>query len=245
MCPKLSTSTSWDQTKQALILQYGDKFIEDNSRRQLEELTQTGRVQDYLAKVECLNGHAGLSQKDVLSLIYRKIKPKLREIMAPFHSIRAKDLLAWMNTLVSCGDAMDQNSCLNRPISNNKNRSSNGNPNNNHHKDKSNGGYKGSYEAKKSNGKKPYELKPQPDLKDTPPKSKKEQKGAKKSNYVTEEMKEKRKQSGQYEKCGRENHSTEECSYSWRAQMPPKPFKKRKEHSDVRITELGSDAGKD
>ena len=71
------TLTSWDQAKQALILQYGNKFIKDNSRKQIEELTQTGRVQDYLAEVERLNRYAGLSQKDVLSFIYRKIKPKL------------------------------------------------------------------------------------------------------------------------------------------------------------------------
>ena len=51
------------------------------------------RVQDYLAKVEHPNGHVGLSQKDVLSLIYCKIKPKLWEMMAPLHSIRAKDTL--------------------------------------------------------------------------------------------------------------------------------------------------------
>ena len=165
--------------------------------------------------------------------------------MAPFHSICGTDPLAWMNTLVSYGDAMDQNSRLNRPIANDKHRSSNGNPNNNHHKDKSNGSYKGSYQGKKGNGKKAYEPKPQSNSKDTPTESKKDQKGAKKSNYVTEEMKKKRKQSGHCEKCRRENHSTEECSYSWRAQTPPKPFKKRKEDSDIRITELGSDAGKD
>ena len=166
-------------------------------------------------------------------------------MMAPFHSIHSKDPLAWMNTLVSCGDAIDQNSCFNRPISNDKNRSSNDSPNNNHYKYESNSGYKGSYQVKKGNGKKAYEPKPQPDSKDTPPELKKDQKGAKKSNYITKEMKKKCKQSRHCKKCGRENHSTKECSSGWQVQMPPKPFKKRKEDSDVHITELGSDAGKD
>ena len=122
--------------------------------------------------------------------------------MAPFHSICATDLLAWMNTLVSCGDTMDQNSRLNRPISNDKNRSLNSNPNYNHHKDKSNSSYKGGYQGKKGNGKKWPEAKPQSDSKDTPTESKKDQKETKKSNYVTEETKKKCKQSGQCEKCG-------------------------------------------
>src|SRR5258706_10570351 len=103
------TITTWEQAKQALTLQYGDKFIEGNSRRELEDLYQTGRIQDYLAEVERLNGHAGLSQRDVIALIYWKIKPRLRELMASHHELRTTTPLAWMNLLVLNGDAIEQN----------------------------------------------------------------------------------------------------------------------------------------
>ena len=42
------------------MIQYGDTFVQDNVRREIEELQQTGRIQVYLAEVERLNGHAKL-----------------------------------------------------------------------------------------------------------------------------------------------------------------------------------------
>src|SRR5258705_6798388 len=82
----------------------------------MEELTQTGRIQDYYAEVDRLNGHVGLGDRALLALINRKIKPKLREMMAPFHSMRTDEPRRWMNVLVSCGDALEQNTRLNRPL---------------------------------------------------------------------------------------------------------------------------------
>ena len=112
-CPHIKT---WKQAKKALVLQYGDRFIEDNSRRELEELTQTSQIQDYLAEVDRLNGHVGLGDRALLALINRKIKPKLQEIMAPFHSMQTDELCSWMNALVSCWDALEQNNHLNHPL---------------------------------------------------------------------------------------------------------------------------------
>ena len=97
-------------------MQYGDKFIEDNSRRELEELTKTGQIQDYLAEVDHLNGHVGLGDRALLALINCKIKSNLQEMMALYHSMWTDELRGWMNILVSRGDALEQNNHLNRPL---------------------------------------------------------------------------------------------------------------------------------
>ena len=36
--------TTWERAKKALLSQYGDNFIENNSQSELEELHQTGRI---------------------------------------------------------------------------------------------------------------------------------------------------------------------------------------------------------
>ena len=117
--------TTWEGAKKALLSQYGDNFIKDNSRSELEELHQTSRIQDYLAEVERLNGHANLSEEVIIALIYRKIKPKLREMMAPFHAIRKTELKAWINMLISCGESMEHNDRLCRSSTNYSNSNSN------------------------------------------------------------------------------------------------------------------------
>lgn len=105
--------TTWEEAKEALLSKYEsifeqNKVEQNNARRELEELTQTGRIQDYLAEVRRLNGHANLAAEAIIELIYRKIKPKLREMMAPFEKIRGSNRLAWTRLLTSCGEYMEQ-----------------------------------------------------------------------------------------------------------------------------------------
>src|SRR5258706_5412160 len=52
------------------------------------------------------------------TLIQRKVKPRLREMMAPFHNLREADSHAWTKKLISYGNAMEQNACLNRAYTN-------------------------------------------------------------------------------------------------------------------------------
>jgi hypothetical protein len=70
-------------------------------------------------------------------------------------------------------------------------------------------------------------------------------------NWVSPELKRKRKKDGQCEKCGKSGHSFSDCNIGWRANAsdsdkPNKKAKKDKPDNELRITELGSDneAGK-
>ena len=99
--------TTWEGAKKASLSQCSDNFIEDNSQSKLEELQQTGQIQFYLGGVEQLNGHANLSEEVIIALIYRKIKLKLKEMMAPFHAIQKTEPKAWINMLISCGESME------------------------------------------------------------------------------------------------------------------------------------------
>ena len=79
---------TWGEEKKALLSQYRDNFVENNARRDLEDLLHTRRDQDYLAEVEKLNGHA---DDIIIALIYWKIKLKLWEMIAFFHAMRRSD----------------------------------------------------------------------------------------------------------------------------------------------------------
>src|SRR5258706_12030965 len=184
------TITTWEQAKQALLLQYGDKFIEGNSRRELEDLYQTGRIQDYLAEVERLNGHAGLSQRDVIALIYWKIKPQLRELMASHHELRTTTPLAWMNLLVLNGDAIEQNNRMRGYFDKCSSLKNDTKPNH------------------KKNGEKPNHEK----TKDKLAKTGKDTNDKPKGDWVSPELKRKRKKVGQCEKCGKSGHSFTDCT---------------------------------
>ena len=61
----------------------------------------------------CSNGYANLPRDVLDTLIQRKVKPRLREMMAPFHDLREADSRAWTKKLVSCGNAMEQNARAN------------------------------------------------------------------------------------------------------------------------------------
>ena len=187
-----SNIKTWEQAKQALIPQYGDKFIEDNSRRELEDLTQSGRIQDYLAELDCLNGHVGLGNRALLALINRKIKPKLQEMMAPFHSMWTEDPRGWMNVLVSCGDALEQNNSLNCPLPD-KNRYDKGCSGPNSSRQNSSGQNSSNRDNKK-------------DFHDHKGKS-----GQQKKEFVSQEKQKKRKLEGHCERCGKDGHAADDC----------------------------------
>ena len=70
---KRSQIQTWTAAKQALWNRYGDQFVKANARRDLEALQQTGRIQDYLAEVDRLNGHAKIPEDILMDLIMRKI----------------------------------------------------------------------------------------------------------------------------------------------------------------------------
>ena len=63
-----------------------------------------------MAEVDRLNGHAKLPEDILMDLIIRKIKPRLREIMAPFNEITKYN--AWEKKLISCSNSIEQNDCV-------------------------------------------------------------------------------------------------------------------------------------
>ena len=103
---------TWAAAKEALQNRYGDQFVIANAWRDLEALQQTGRIQEYLTEVNRLNGDAKLPEDILMDLITRKIKPRLREMMAPFTEIT--QYTTWERKLISCGNSLEQNDRINK-----------------------------------------------------------------------------------------------------------------------------------
>ena len=158
-------------------------------------------------------------------------------MMAPFHSMRTEEPRGWMNVLVSCGDALEQNNRLNRPLPD-KNRHDKGRSGQNSSGQNSSGQNSSNRDNKKDSR----------DHKGKP--------GQQKKGFVSQEKQKKRKLEGRCERCGKEGHAADDCWTGWREKSPQpksvnamtqnkKQRKKEDAQPDVRITELGSEAGKD
>src|SRR5258706_12757210 len=149
--------------------------------------------------------------------------------MASHHELRTTTLLAWMNLLVLNGDAIEQNNRMRGYFDKRSSLKNDTKPNH------------------KKNGEKPNHEKP----KDKLAKTGKDTNDKPKGDWVSPELKRKRKKVGQYEKCGKSGHSFTDCTIGWRANAadsdrPNKKAKKDRSDNEIRITELGSDneAGK-
>ena len=66
---KRSQIQTWTAAKEGLWNRYANQFVKANARRNLEGLQQTGRIQDYLAEVDRLNGHAKIPEDILMDLI--------------------------------------------------------------------------------------------------------------------------------------------------------------------------------
>ena len=249
---------TWAEAKQALWDQYGDQFVRANARRDLEALIQTGRIQEYLAEVERLNGHAKLPTDVLMDLITRKVKPQLRNMIAPFTDLMETDPAAWKKKSISCGNSIEQNDRItkannngNRYDRNNSNRDNNNQDNNNHNNNRDKNNRDKSYCDKYDHNRNKH----QNDHKRKGDENPTTNKRPKTVESVPSQKKSERRNRGDCIKCGLKGHQISNCQVGWRAstltmrednkektQEKNKDKSKKTDSGTLRITELGSES---
>lgn len=97
--PNVPEWRSWGEAKNALQAYYGDYYKADHAYREIQDLKQTGSVQNYLGAIDRLNAYAQIPPAQLIRAILTGIKPRLRLNMAHYESLRNKPL-EWRKKLV-------------------------------------------------------------------------------------------------------------------------------------------------
>ena len=184
-----------------------------------------------------------------MDLITCKVKPQLRNMIAPFTDLMETDPSAWKKKLISCGNSIEQNDRIAK-ANNNRNRYANNRTNHdNNNRDKNN--------RDKSNHDK-YDHNQNKHTKDRKHKGDENPTSNKRSKTVESVPSQKKtdcRERGDCIKCGLKGHLMNDYQVGWRATTPTmrdennkektrdknKDKSKKTDSGTLRISELGSE----
>ena len=90
---------TWNEVKQALLDNFRDYYRANRSYQQMLRLKQHGDVLHYLATLDELNIHVGLSEVELIRIILMGIKPDLYRSMTHYEK-ECSNLAEWQKRLV-------------------------------------------------------------------------------------------------------------------------------------------------
>ena len=83
-----SKYSSWSEVQTGIELYYGDHYRADRAYLEIDELRQTGLVQDYLNDIDPLNTCAHIPDRAMINIIITKLSVPLRRSMAHYEHRR-------------------------------------------------------------------------------------------------------------------------------------------------------------